>query len=120
MTQADSVHSTPPPNTSVIEDQQSEWAKGPGDDLEDEHDGREPHGGDDEPSLGWTSTGSTGIGLHPDLVDLEDEHDGAEPDVCGEPDLGSFDRMVDRQISFRKADPTRGLRLPSQRVAASR
>jgi hypothetical protein len=128
---------------------QSRWEKSPRDDLEDEHDGREPslcgiavHGvddlefdvadlepslgsidasdnqrgwaqcdrtdgeespGDDEPSLGWTSDGAIGmLLLHPDQVDIEDEHDGTEPDVCGEPHLGSFDRMLDQEKSWQQ------------------
>jgi hypothetical protein len=44
--------------------------------------------------LGWTSRGSVGMPLHPDLVDVEDEHDGAEPDVCGEPNSSRCDRAA--------------------------
>jgi hypothetical protein len=47
--------------------------------------------GDDEPSLGCTANGSVGMPRHPHQVDVEKEHDGAEPDVCGEPNLSSFD-----------------------------
>jgi hypothetical protein len=35
--------------------------------------------------------------------DLEDEHDGREPDVDGEPDLGSFDRTIDQEKSWRQS-----------------
>jgi hypothetical protein len=52
--------------------------------------------------LGWTSSGSFGMPLHPDRVDVEDEHDGAEPDVCGEPNLGSFERMIDQEKSWQQ------------------
>jgi len=38
---------------------QERWAVGNCTDLEEEHDGREP-GGDDEPSLGWTTSGVGG------------------------------------------------------------
>lgn len=43
-------------------------------DLEDEHDGREPSE-DNEPSLGWCSNGWLGGDS-----DLEDQHDGREPE----------------------------------------
>jgi hypothetical protein len=74
---------------------QSHWADGDRHDLEQSL-------GDDEPSLGWTAGGSFGMPLLPDHVDIEDEHDSAEPDVCGEPDLGSFDRMLDQEKSWQQ------------------
>lgn len=50
---------------------QVDWEKSASNDLEESL-------GDDEPSLGWTSSGSIGMPLHPSMIDVEDEHDGAE------------------------------------------
>jgi hypothetical protein len=69
---------------------QSRWEKSPRDDLEDEHDGREPHG-DDEPSL-------CGIGVSTgNDQDLEGDNRADE-----EPVLGSFDRMLDQEKSWQQ------------------
>jgi hypothetical protein len=69
---------------------QSRWEKSPQDDLEDEHDGREPNG-DDEPSL-------CGIGVSAgNDQDLEGDNRADE-----EPVLGSFDRMLDQEKSWQQ------------------
>ena len=57
-------------------DDQARWAAGGREDLEHEHDGREPHGGDDEPSLCGISVGGGSDG------DLEgDDSADAEPSL---------------------------------------
>jgi hypothetical protein len=70
---------------------QCRWGKSSRDDLEDEHDGREPHDGDDEPSLCGVSVG---MGNDEDL-----EGDNRCDD---EPVLGSFDRMTDQENSWQQ------------------
>jgi hypothetical protein len=63
---------------------------------------------EDEPSLGsigdihhfdqerWATGGTK---------DLEDEHDGGEPDECGEPSLGSLDRVMNQEQSWHRENP---------------
>jgi hypothetical protein len=82
---------------------------GPIDD--NELDGPE-HGEDEESDPPEPSLGSVGD-MHFDQTrwagggrrDLEDEHDGAEPDECGEPSLGSLDRITNQERSWRRENP---------------
>jgi hypothetical protein len=71
-------------------------------------------GGDDEDDgLSEPSLGSMGHYEHSNqelwarggTKDLEDEHDGAEPDECGEPSLGSLDRITNQEQSWHRENP---------------
>src|SRR3982074_997205 len=44
----------------------------------------------------WATGGTKG---------LEEEHDGAEPDECGEPSLGSLDRVMNQERSWHRENP---------------
>jgi len=87
---------------SYVPNDQSAWAAGNRDD-------REESLGDDEPSLGWTTEGVIGMPVHPAFVDLEDEHDGSEPDLCDEPSLGSFDRVMNQEDAWRTRPEWQGV-----------
>jgi len=75
-------------------------------------------GGDDEDSLGsleryassYGPDGKNPSGSQMNWAggrgdDLEDEHDGAEPDECGEPSLGSLDRVMNQEQSWHRDNP---------------
>src|SRR5207247_2870243 len=92
-------------------------------DLEPDGDGDEQSdepedGGDDEDSLGsleryassYGPDGHNPTGSQLNWAggrgdDLEDEHDGAEPDECGEPSLGSLDRVTNQEQSWYRENP---------------
>jgi hypothetical protein len=85
-----------------------------GGDVNDEPHDEEP---DREPSLGWANDTEqvSSRSFFGNATDLEAEHDGSEPDddgigdmdglqeqTNGEPNLGSFDRMMDQTKSWRQ------------------
>ena len=85
---------------------------------EDEADDSDDEDGDDEDSLGsleryassYGPDGHNPTGSQLNWAggrgdDLEDEHDGAEPDECGEPSLGSLDRVTNQEQSWYRENP---------------
>jgi hypothetical protein len=84
------------------------WGANPHDEETDDN-GEDSEDADPaEPSLG-----SVGDTHHFDqerwatggTKDLEEEHDGAEPDECGEPSLGSLDRVMNQEQSWYRENP---------------
>ena len=56
---------------------------------------------DDEPSLGSTASLDQGCWAFGTSDEREDEHDGGEPDEDGEPELGSFDRLINQRHAWK-------------------
>jgi hypothetical protein len=78
-------------------------------DLESTDRDDDEEGFDAEPSLGSSNDYGSGVSYGSNIdpehrgTDLEDGHDGSEPDVEGEPALGSFDRMMNQEKSWKQS-----------------